>query len=88
VTKYLKFADKVEIEQNWKLFPNQNGVFSLASTLAIDQGIEEPYKDLCKRFHYDIKDKLLSLELVEAAKEFVKNHWLPEKAIEIIKSSL
>lgn len=35
-----------------------------------------------------MKEKLVYLELGEAAKEFVKSEWLPVKAIEIIKDSL
>ena len=71
ITKYLTYQQKEEIARNYMLFPDQTGTFQLCLKLSLDIDIEDIYKDLCQRYQFHIRNKLLRKELSMAAKDFV-----------------
>ena len=54
----------------------------------IDLGVEEAYKDLLKKYNYDIKKKLLLVVLSEASKDFIKNSWPPTRTIQLLDNAI
>jgi hypothetical protein len=57
------------------IFPDQTGTFRLCSKVNLDLDIEDIYKDLCQKYQFHIRNKLLRKELSQAAKDFVKATW-------------
>jgi hypothetical protein len=88
VTKYLKYQKKEEIARIYTLFPDQTGAFQLCTKVSLDLDIEETYKDLCQRYQYHIRNKLLKKELSVAAQDFVKATWNSMSVIHIINNSM
>ena len=70
------------------IFPDQTGTFQLCSKLSLDLEIEDTYKDLCQRYHFHIRNKLLKKELSKAAKDFVNVTCNSMSIIQIIDSSM
>lgn len=88
VTKYLTYQQKEEIARNYMLFPDQTGTFQLCSKLSIDLDIEDTYKDVCQRYQFHIRNKLLKKELSMAAKDFVTDTWNSMSVMQIINTSM
>jgi hypothetical protein len=70
------------------LFPDQTGTFQLCLKLSIDLDIEDTYKDLCQRYQFLIRNKLLKKELSMSAKDFVMATWNSMSIMQIINTSM
>jgi hypothetical protein len=88
VTKYLTYQQKEEIARIYTLFPDQTGTFQICSKVSLDLDIEDTYKDLCQRYQYHIRNKLLKKELSVAAQDFVKATWNSMSVMQIINASI
>lgn len=88
VTKYLTFQQKEEIARNYSLFPDQTGAFQLCTKVSFDLDIEDTYKDLCQRYQYHIRNKLLKKELSVAAQDFVRATCNSMSVMQIINTSM
>jgi len=52
ITTYFTVQDKDSISQAYKIFPDQTGKFQFAKDLSFDMGIEDAYKELCKKYYF------------------------------------
>ncbi|MBF0233025.1 MAG: hypothetical protein HQK65_08300 [Desulfamplus sp.] len=61
-----KFIEAI-LKDNYKVIPNQNGVFKKKSELFLDDDIEEDLKNILKILGEDIKEKLINRDVVIVA---------------------
>jgi hypothetical protein len=70
------------------MFPDQTGMFQFAKDLNIDIGIEDAYKELCKKYLFKIENRLVMKEIQEAVEGFITAKWDHSKVFEIINKSI
>ena len=63
-------------------------MFQFAKDLNLDLGIEEVYKQLCKKYHFQISSKLVMSEIQESARGFITTKWESTTVFQIIKNSI
>jgi hypothetical protein len=51
-------------------------------------GIEDSYKELCKKYHFSIANKLMMKEMEVASRGFIATEWTPSTVFKIIKESI
>ena len=88
ITTYFTVQEKESIQQYFKIFPDQTGKFQFAKDLSFDQGIEDAFKELCKKYYFQIANKLVMKEMQEAAQGFINTHSMPSTVFKIIQDSI
>ena len=71
ITTYFTVEEKDEFKNNYKIFPDQMGMFQFADDLRLDIGIEDAYKELCKKYHFPIANRLVKKDMQEAVGGFI-----------------
>lgn len=64
------------------------GMFQFAKDLNIDIGIDDAYKELCKKYNFKIANRLVMKEMQKAVGGFITAQWDHSKVFEIINKSI
>ena len=88
IKTYFTVEEKDRFGLTYKMFPDQTGMFQFAKDLNIDIGIEDAYKELCKKHFFKIANRLVMKEIQEDVGGFITSQWDHNKVFEIINKSI